>query len=165
MGHLPLDTSRFTQFLVDRGATITATLSSTHYRRSPLVKGGLEIPYAVNAKLIGTKKNKEILAKYLEMVQTHYKEPSSGEDVIMRSLLAMSVNEDANTVNRKDCTKCPNEGGKNKSLKNATITNPKPSSDVRTFFKGTGYQREQVTPETEGNVPSNAIKSDLIVID
>ena len=27
------------------------------------------------------------------------------------------------------------------------------------------YQREQVNPETEGNVPSNIIKSDLIFID
>ena len=113
MGHLPLEISRFTKFLLDRGATITATLSSTNYRRSPLVQGGLEI-LCVNAKSISTKKNKEILAKYLEMVHTHYTEPPSDEDVIMGSFLAMSVNEDANTANRKDCTKCPNKGGKNK---------------------------------------------------
>ena len=120
--------------MLDRGATITATLSSTHYRRSPLVYRSLEIPGVVNAKLIGTKKNKEILAKNLEMIQTHYTEPSSDEDIIMGSFLAMSVNEDANTANRKDCTKCPNKGGKNKSLKNVTIPNLKPSSDIRTFF-------------------------------
>ena len=141
------------------------TASAPDYRRSPLLQGGLEIPCFVNAKLIGTKKNKEILSKYLEIVQTHYKEPSSSEDVIMGSFLAMYVNEDANTGNRKDCTKCPNKGGESKSLKNVIIPNPKPSSDIRTFFKRTEYQREQVTPETEGNVPSNAIKSNLIVID
>ena len=50
-------------------------------------------------------------------------------------------------------------------MKNVTIRNPKPSSDIRIFLKRTEYQREQVTPETEGNVPSNAIKSDLTVID
>ena len=72
MGHLPLEISRFTKFLLDSRATITATLTSKRYRRSPLVQGGLEIPCVVNAKLIVTKKNKEILAKYLEMVQTHY---------------------------------------------------------------------------------------------
>ena len=33
------------------------------------------------------------------------------------------------------------------------------------FFKKAEYQREQDTPETEANVPSNTIKSDLIVID
>ena len=95
------------------------------------MEGGLEIPCAVNANLIGTKKNKEILAKYLEMVQTHYTEPSSDENVTMGSFLAMSVNEDANTANRKDCTKCPNKVRKNKSLKNVTIPNPKPSSDIK----------------------------------
>ena len=83
----------------------------------------------------------------------------------MGSFRTMFVNEDANTANRKDCTKCLNKGGKNKSLKNVTIPNPKPSKDIRNFFKRTEYQRGQVTPETEGNVPSNAIKSDLIVID
>ena len=46
------------------------------------------------------------------MIQTHYTEPSSDEDVIMGSFLAVSVNEDANIANRKDCTKCPNKGGK-----------------------------------------------------
>ena len=53
----------------------TATLSSTHYRISPLVQEGLKIPCIVNAKLIATKKNKKILAKYLEMGQNHYMLP------------------------------------------------------------------------------------------
>ena len=57
------------------------------------------------------------------------------------------------------------EGGGGKSLKNVTIPNPKPSSGIRTLFKRAKYRREQVTAETESNVPSNAIKSYLIVID
>ena len=36
------------------------------------------------------------------MIQTHYMEPSSDEDVIMGSFLGMSANEDANTANHKD---------------------------------------------------------------
>ena len=59
MSHLPLEISQSTKFLQDRGATI-------------MMQGDLEILCAVKAKLIGTKKNKEILAQYLEMVQTHY---------------------------------------------------------------------------------------------
>ena len=58
---LLLETSRFTKFLLDRGATITIALSSTHYRRLPPVQGGLGIPCVVNGKLIGAKKNKETL--------------------------------------------------------------------------------------------------------
>ena len=38
-------------------------------------------------------------------------------------------------------------------------------TNLTTFFKRTQYQREPVIPETEGIVPSNAIKSNLIVID
>ena len=45
----------------------------------------------------------------------------------------------------------------NKSLKNVAIFNPKFCSDFRTFFKRAEYQREHVTPETEGNLSSNAI--------
>ena len=74
------------------------------------------------------------------MFQTHYTEPSSDEYVVMDSFQAMSVNEDANTANGKDCIKCPNKGGKNKSLKNVIIPNAKPSSDIRTFLKITDYQ-------------------------
>ena len=43
------------------------------------------------------------------MIQTHYTEQSSDEDVIMGYFLAMSVNEAASTVNRKSFTKCPSK--------------------------------------------------------
>ena len=33
VGHLPLEICQFTRFLLDCGATITASLSSAHYRR------------------------------------------------------------------------------------------------------------------------------------
>ena len=35
VGHLPREISRPTKYLKDRGAKITARLSSIHYRRSP----------------------------------------------------------------------------------------------------------------------------------
>ena len=81
------------------------------------MQGCLKIPCVVNVKLIGTKKNKETLAKYLEIVQNNYTELSSDEDAIMGSFLAMSVNEDANTMNRKHCTKCSNKGGGEQIIK------------------------------------------------
>jgi len=43
VGHLPKEISCATKFFIDRGATIKATLISEHYRRSPLVQGGMEI--------------------------------------------------------------------------------------------------------------------------
>ena len=47
-GHLPMEISRVTKFILDRGARITTTLRLTNYRRSPLVQGGLEIPPALS---------------------------------------------------------------------------------------------------------------------
>ena len=75
------------------------------------------------------------------------------------SFLAISANEDANTANCKDCTKCPNKGGK-QIMKKCNNTYPKPSSDIRTSLKRKECQRETKTPVTEGNRPSNAIKPD-----
>ena len=100
------------------------------------VKESLKIPCAVNSKLICLKKNKKILVKHLEINQTHYTEASSDEDAIIDSFLSMSVDQDANTVNRTDCIKCSSKL-KNKSLANVTMASPKPSRDIRTFLKRT----------------------------
>ena len=101
----------------------------------------LKIPCVVNSKLVCIKKNKKILAKHLEINQTHYTEAPSDEDAIIDSFLSMSVDEDANTVNRTDCIKCSSKL-KNKSLTNVTTASPKPSRDIRTFLKRTENQRE-----------------------
>ena len=57
VGHLPREISRITKFLLDRGAVVQLTLTSTHYRRSQLVQGGLEIASEVVARMPATIKN------------------------------------------------------------------------------------------------------------
>ena len=153
VGHLPLEISWFTKFLPDCGLTITATLSSMHYWRSPLVQGGLEIPCVANAKLITTKKNKEIVAEYLEMVQTHYAEPSSDEDVIKGSFLVMSVNEDANIANCKDCTKCPNKGGKTNHWKMYQYLTPNLVVISELFFKEQSIKENKLLQKQKAIYP------------
>ena len=54
MGHLLMEISQVTKFLLDRGANVSAKLKSTHYRRSPLVRGGIEIPCVVTVSMPGT---------------------------------------------------------------------------------------------------------------
>ena len=49
-----MEISRVTKFLLDRGANVSAKLTSTHYRRSPLVQGGIEIPCVVTVSMPGT---------------------------------------------------------------------------------------------------------------
>ena len=56
-GHFPREISRVTKFLLDRGAVAYAELTLTHYRRSPITQGGLEIPSKITIKFYGTVKN------------------------------------------------------------------------------------------------------------
>ena len=58
VGHLPMEIARATYFLLLRGAKIVVKLTATHYRRSPLVQGGLEIPCSVSVDMLLTLKNK-----------------------------------------------------------------------------------------------------------
>ena len=51
VGHLPREISRATKFFIDRGANITVTLTSDHYRRSPLIQGGMEIACKVTSSI------------------------------------------------------------------------------------------------------------------
>ena len=78
MGHLLREISRPTKYLLDRGGQITATLTDTNYRRSPLFQGGLEIPCLV--KLImpsSTVLVQRLFDLYEEMVRRLYSEPES----------------------------------------------------------------------------------------
>ena len=80
-GHLPREISRVTKFLLDRGAVADAELTSTHYRRSPIMPGGLEIPWKFTVKLPGTVKNHMLLDRYMQLVNSLYCKPK--EKVIM----------------------------------------------------------------------------------
>ena len=79
VGHLPMEISRATKFLLDRGATVTATLTSTYYRISPLVQGGLEVPCKVEIRMPSTVKNNAIVKKHKESVEMVYCEPDGKE--------------------------------------------------------------------------------------
>ena len=85
VGHLPMEISRSTSFLILRGATITAVLTETHYRRSPIMKGGLEIPCKLIIRMLRTSHNKSIAAHFEKLVAKFYSEPS--DELIMGSFV------------------------------------------------------------------------------
>ena len=74
-----MEISRVAKFLLDRGANVSAKLTSTHYRRSPLVQGGIEIPCVVTVSMPGTVINQLLMERYKQFVETLYMEPK-GED-------------------------------------------------------------------------------------
>ena len=51
LGHLPMENSRVTEHLMDRGPRFTVALTSSQYYALPLVQGGLEIPCKVGIYL------------------------------------------------------------------------------------------------------------------
>ena len=64
---------------MDRGAIVSAQLTSEHYRRSRIVQGGMEIACKVTVKILGTCVNILLMEKYKQLVQQQYIEPKNEE--------------------------------------------------------------------------------------
>ena len=85
--HLPMEIPRLTKYLLDRGAVFIVELTSTNYRRSPLIQGGLKIPVKVTVTMLGTVKNHLLMENYKEIVNERYAEPKDEE--VLGSFLAL----------------------------------------------------------------------------
>ena len=83
VGHLPIEISRITKIFLDRGAVIKVELKGgklKHCRRSPLVKGGMEIACLVRARIPATLKKYQARRKMLTTCQRErYTEPKNEE--------------------------------------------------------------------------------------
>ena len=105
---------------MDRRATATATLTSEHYRRSPLVQEGLKIPCKVSAIMPGTVSNLLVLEKYWQLVDL-YTETKNEE--IFGSFLHAIVTDQR-----------PPPAKKNTKIKKAVPSNVPEHKDIRSFF-------------------------------
>ena len=121
VSHLPKEISRVTNYLLDRGATATATWTSEHYRRSPVVQEGLEIPCKVSVTMSGTVSSLLVLEKYWQLVEELYTEPKNEE--ILGSLLHAIVTDQR-----------PPPAKKNTKIKKAVPSNVPEHKDIRSFF-------------------------------
>ena len=99
VGHLPREISRITKFFMDRGATVSVQLTSEHYRRSPIVQGGMEIPCKVTVKIPGTCLNLLLMEKYKQLVEELYIEPKK-EEILGSFLQPMEPVEPVNQDNQ-----------------------------------------------------------------
>ena len=73
IGHLPREISRFTRFLISRGADVFVTVRDSRHRRSPLVQGGLEIPVKLTVRMEAASENNQAVERFKGLVQRHYK--------------------------------------------------------------------------------------------
>lgn len=85
VGHLPKEISRVTKYFLDRGFSMYCKLTSRHYRRSPLVQGGLEIKCEVMINARPTLLQAKLTTRYLELVHSLYTEPV--EEKLMGELI------------------------------------------------------------------------------
>ena len=143
VGHLPLEISRVTKYLLDRGAAITATLTSTRYRRSPLIQGGLEIPCVVKAEMIGTQKNKLLLARYLDVASENYNDVPPEQEVIIGTF----ANNEKQDEDPEDLTSVVASGSRNKERKIKPVIKRANKKDIRSFFaKNTANDNQSTQP-------------------
>ena len=87
IGHLPCELS--IKLILDRGARILAVLESTHYRKSPLVQGGVEIPCQVTMEISPTFKDGQLLDRLIQLVEIVYCELMP--PIILGSFLADEI--------------------------------------------------------------------------
>ena len=102
VGHLPKEISRYTYFIINQGGRVTCKVKNTHYRRSPLVQGGLEIPAEVTVEMDTSEENSSALREYEKLVGEYYEEPVDGQHsdataAILESLKCSSESEDTST--------------------------------------------------------------------
>ena len=85
VGHLPREIFRPTKYLIDRGAKITAKLSSIHYGRSLLFQGGLQIHCEVTIIIPPSIKDHLLMQRYEKTVHGLHCEPKT--EIIMGSFI------------------------------------------------------------------------------
>ena len=124
VGHLLMETSRVTKFLLDRRATAFIKLHSTNYCVSPLVQGGLEIPCRVEIQMPLTLNNREIIDLYKNMIDFSY--DSREKDFVVGSFL--SANEEVESI----LEACISSARKKNKLGKENPQHEK--SDIRSFF-------------------------------
>ena len=83
--------SRITKFILDRGAVCTLKIRGQHYRRSPLVQGGLEVPCEITISMIGSVVNHLLLVRYEKLLKELYTEPK--EEEIVATFLSLEPNK------------------------------------------------------------------------
>lgn len=64
VGHVPIELSRYLFYAQEHGCAFTVHMKSSHYLRSPLTQGGLEIPVTVKS-LWDNSEGLQILQKHI----------------------------------------------------------------------------------------------------
>ena len=140
LDHLPKEISRPTKCLLDRGPEIVAEIESSHYGRSPLIQGRLEIRCKVSVTSPGTIKNHMLLDWYKELVNKLYCELKN--EVIIGNFLTSVPNENIHLIQPQH-----QQLAQKKVNRKRKTNEEQPTSkyDIRNYFNesGTSKSKEQ----------------------
>ena len=126
VGHLPMEISRITKFILQKGAGVQATVTGKPYRVSPLIQGGLEVLCLVTVTVPGSIMNHLLIARYETLLGELYLEPKDEE--IMGTFL--SVIRENDFLGTNQCTPCE-ASSSTKNKKKAEVR----SRDTRNMFR------------------------------
>ena len=143
-----MEISQLTKYFLDRGANVSEKLTSMHYRRSPLVQGGIENPRVVTVSMPGTVINQLQMERYKPLVETLYTEPK--EEEILQTFLQLENTDEQDLApvapKQKKKPKCPAKNDKNKK-------------DIQSYLAATPHQ-EMKKPEIKNSKSPNVITID-----
>ena len=110
IGHLPREISRFTRFLISRGANVFVTVRDSHHRRSPLVQGGLEIPVKLTVRREAASEKNQALERFKELVQRHYKVPTKTANLMTEPKKCCLISSRRRAVTKRSMSHNPLTG-------------------------------------------------------
>ena len=86
--HLLMEFNRTTDFILQRGVTVSANICGKHYRGSHLVQEGLEVPCQITVCMPGSVVDHRLLSRYETLLRNLYMEPIDEE--IMGTFLSIT---------------------------------------------------------------------------
>ena len=91
VGHLPREISRFCHYFLSYGGSLEARVRDIKPRRSPIPRGGLEIPIILIVKKESA--DNKVFAKMKELVEEFYVEPENITKSLAQSNVESRVDE------------------------------------------------------------------------
>ena len=126
VGHLRMEISRITKFILQRDARVQVMVIGKHYRLSSLIQGGFETPCLATVTMPGSIMNRLLIAWYEKLLGELYLEPKDEE--IMGTFLSFILENDF--VGTNQCRSCEaSSRTKNKKKTEAR------SRDIRGMFR------------------------------
>ena len=156
VGHLPMEISRITKFIIDRGAQVAVKIRGRHYRRSPLVQGGLEVPCEIKVTMIGSIINHHLLVWYESLLKELCIEPKD-EEIIGTFLSLGNEHENVNHKTEIEIKAVQTEPLKKTGQKKKTEVKLKDISDM--------FQNSHQNPRQNPHHDSRRETQNVIVID